>query len=68
MIINPGLFHDLICNMPDVNFSVYGKISIAYGTMPDIMVAPSVPHKKTTGFSQDLTNLFFIFSHYAITA
>jgi hypothetical protein len=68
MIINTGLFHDFICSVPDINFSVYGKISIAYWTMPDIMVASAMPHEITAKFPQNLTDFFFIFSHYAVTA
>jgi len=63
MIINPRLFHNFICDMSYINFSVYCEISIIYRAVPNVMIAPAMPYKIASIFSQDLPDFIFIFCH-----
>ena len=59
MVFDTSLFHDPVCNVPDADFSVYSDIPIAYRTVPDVMVALSMPHEIAPIFLQDMADFFF---------
>ena len=63
MVVYARLLHNFIGNMPDVDFTVYRDISAGNRTIPNIMIALTVPYEATVVFPQNLANLFFIFRH-----
>ena len=50
MIINAGLFHDLICGVPDFDFPVYRYVSACYRAEPNVMISLAVAHEITVMF------------------
>jgi hypothetical protein len=64
VMINPGLFHDRICHVPGLYFTIYRKILISNGAIPHIMLTLAMPHKITAMFRQFFRTFF---SYSAIT-
>jgi hypothetical protein len=46
VIVYPGFFHNLVCHVPGLYFSVNGHFDIDGGFEPYIMIAPAVMVKS----------------------
>lgn len=65
MMLNSTLLHNRICSMSRFDFSINCKIGIANRTVPDIMISFAVPDKRASILFQQISDLFFVFSHNA---
>jgi hypothetical protein len=63
MVINTRLFHYTVGNVADTDFTIHRDIVAVYWTMPNIMIAPAVPHEVAAIFPQNLPDLFLVFGH-----
>lgn len=50
MILNAGLFHDLVCHVPRFYFTINGKCVVIYQAEPYSMVAFAVALKTASVF------------------
>jgi hypothetical protein len=65
MILNTGLFHDLVCHMPRFYFTIDGKGVVIYRAEPYIMVTFTTAFKTASVFVELFTNALFIFRRQA---
>ena len=62
-ILYAALFHYRICHMPRFYLAVYGKITVSYRTVINIVVALAVSDKFATILLENLANFLFILRH-----
>ena len=63
MIINTGLFHDTVGDVPDFDDAIYRNISAGNRAVPNIVIALTPAHEIAAIFPQNLANPFFILCH-----
>ena len=66
-IADAALSQNCVGGKAGFDFGVNSHILIVDWTVPNIVIALSVPHETATVCFQDFTNLFFKFRHYAYT-
>jgi hypothetical protein len=57
-------FHDLVCHVPGLYFSVNRHLDIGGDFEPHVMISPAVMVKNKPVLFQDFPDLLFILRHY----
>lgn len=67
MVLDAALPHYGIGRVAGLDLTVYSKMPVGDGAVPDVMVALAMPHKAAAMRGKDVPHLFFIRGHYMAT-